>query len=82
MNDIPESSLRRLEGLDVLILDALRPAPPHPSHFCLPESLAVIERLKPKRAYLTHMAHELDYDDPPPLPANVEMAYDGLAISF
>ena len=80
VNEIPESSIPRLEGLDVLILDALRPTPPHPSHFCLPESLAMIERLKPKRAYLTHMAHEMDYDNQPLLPSNVEFAYDGLTI--
>jgi phosphoribosyl 1,2-cyclic phosphate phosphodiesterase len=82
VNDIPESSYPLLEGLDVLILDALRPATPHISHFCLPESLAVIERVRPKRAYLTHMAHEMDFDRPPPLPSHVELAYDGLRIRF
>ncbi|MFO0937052.1 MAG: MBL fold metallo-hydrolase [Gemmataceae bacterium] len=82
VNEVPESSMARLEGLDVLILDALRPGPQHPSHFCLPESLAVIEQLKPKRAYLTHMAHEMDYDHPPTLPGNVELAYDGLSFTF
>ena len=82
VNLIPESSFDRLEGLDTLIIDALRPSPPHISHFCLPETLAAIERIRPKRAYLTHMAHEMDFDNPPKLPANVEFAYDGLSFAF
>jgi phosphoribosyl 1,2-cyclic phosphate phosphodiesterase len=82
VNEIPESSFPLLEGLDTLILDALRPGTPHLSHFVLPESLAAIERIKPKRAYLTHMAHEMDYRDPPPLPGHVQLAYDGLRIRF
>jgi phosphoribosyl 1,2-cyclic phosphate phosphodiesterase len=82
VNLIPESSFALLQGLDTLILDALRPEKPHLSHFCLPESLAVIDRLKPKQTYLTHMSHEMDYSNPPPMPTNVEMAYDGLQIHF
>jgi phosphoribosyl 1,2-cyclic phosphate phosphodiesterase len=82
VNVIPESSFRLLEGLDTLIIDTLRPSRPHLSHFCLPEALEVIERIKPKRVYLTHMAHEMDYSDPPEMPDNVEMAYDGLRIPF
>jgi phosphoribosyl 1,2-cyclic phosphate phosphodiesterase len=82
VNEIPESSFPLLEGLDTLILDALRPATPHLSHFILPESLAAIERIQPKRAYLTHMAHEMDYRNPPPLPDHVQLAYDGLRIRF
>jgi phosphoribosyl 1,2-cyclic phosphate phosphodiesterase len=80
VNAIPESSFPLLEGLDTLILDALRPAPPHISHFTLPESLAAIERIKPKRAYLTHMSHEMDATNPPPMPDHVSLAYDGLRI--
>jgi phosphoribosyl 1,2-cyclic phosphate phosphodiesterase len=82
VNEIPDSSWPLLEGLDVLILDALRPKP-HPAHFSLDQSLAVIERLKPKHAYLTHMAHEMDYDRvSAELPDNVELAYDGLKFKF
>jgi phosphoribosyl 1,2-cyclic phosphate phosphodiesterase len=71
-----------LEGLDVLILDCLRHKP-HPAHLSLEQSLAIIHRLKPRRAWLTHMAHELDYETVnPTLPPAVQMAYDGLKFVF
>jgi phosphoribosyl 1,2-cyclic phosphate phosphodiesterase len=79
---IPDSSFALLKGLDVLILDALRPDRPHPSHMGVPQALAVIERVRPRRAYLTHMGHEMDYTRPPALPAHVEFAYDGLSFEF
>ncbi|MGH7128846.1 MAG: MBL fold metallo-hydrolase, partial [Planctomycetaceae bacterium] len=79
---IPDESWPRLEGLDVLVLDALRDRP-HPTHFSIPESLAVIERLRPKRAYLTHISHWLEHEATNArLPENVELAYDGLKIPF
>ena len=79
---IPEGSWPRLEGLRVLVLDALR-FKPHPAHFGLHEALAVIERLKPARAYLTHMSHDLDHEKVSrQLPANVQLAYDGLTFEF
>ncbi len=82
VNHIIPDSMRQLEGLDVLILDALRPSP-HPTHLSIDEALAIIAQLRPKRAYLTHMSHELDYPTfNPQLPPNVEMAYDGLSFSF
>lgn len=82
VSHIPDESWPRLEGLRVLILDALRPRP-HPSHFGLDQSLAVIERLKPMRAYLTHMNHELEHEATNRrLPPNVELAYDGLRFEF
>jgi phosphoribosyl 1,2-cyclic phosphate phosphodiesterase len=82
VNKIPDASWRLLEGLKVLVLDALRDRP-HPAHFCLEESLEVIRQLQPGRAYLTHMGHELEHDATNRrLPANVELAYDGLKFSF
>ena len=82
VNEIPARSWKRLEGLDVLILDALRENP-HPTHFSLSESLAVIEKLRPRQAYLTHMAHNLDHEATNArLPDHVRLAYDGLAIEF
>ncbi len=79
---IPEESWPRLEGLRVLVLDALRPVP-HPSHFGLDQALEVIERLKPRRAYLTHMSHELEHEATNRrLPPGVELAYDGLSFEF
>jgi phosphoribosyl 1,2-cyclic phosphate phosphodiesterase len=82
VNEIPEASFRLLEGLDVLILDCLRQKP-HPAHLSLEQSLEIIHCLKPRRAWLTHMAHELDYETVnPTLPPNVQMAYDGLKFVF
>lgn len=82
VSKIPKESMRRLEGLEVLVLDALR-LRPHPAHFCLDQALEVIEQLRPGKAYLTHMSHDLDHEATSKLlPANVELAYDGLSFPF
>jgi phosphoribosyl 1,2-cyclic phosphate phosphodiesterase len=82
VNDIPKASLDALSGLDVWIVDALRPKP-HISHFSLTETLAWIERLKPKRAILTNMHIDLDYATlKAELPKHVEPAFDGMCIEF
>jgi phosphoribosyl 1,2-cyclic phosphate phosphodiesterase len=73
---------RALQDLDVWILDALRPRP-HPSHLSLAQALTWIERIKPKRAILTHMHVDLDYATlRRELPENVEPAYDGMVIEL
>src|SRR4051812_30670979 len=82
VNEIPRESWPRLEGLDVLVLDALR-YKPHPAHFGLNEALDVIAQFRPRRAYLTHTSHEFDYETVNrQLPANVRLAYDGLQFEF
>lgn len=82
VNRIPHESSRLLEGLDVLILDALRPAP-HPGHLSLDQALEIIEDLHPRHAYLTHMSHELEHEATNRrLPPGVELAYDGLKFEF
>jgi phosphoribosyl 1,2-cyclic phosphate phosphodiesterase len=82
MSTIPEASLPLLQGLDVMILDALRPQP-HPSHATIPESLRWVERVRPRRAWFTHMSHEVDHEETEKgFPANVRLAYDGLRIPF
>jgi phosphoribosyl 1,2-cyclic phosphate phosphodiesterase len=79
---IPEAHLDHLQGLDLWIIDALRPKP-HPSHFSLDEALSWIERLKPRRAILTNLHTDLDYGTLcATVPANVEPAYDGLTVDF
>jgi phosphoribosyl 1,2-cyclic phosphate phosphodiesterase len=79
---IPERSWPLLEGLEVLVLDALRPKP-HPGHFSVEQALAVIERLRPRRAYLTHMSHELEHEATNGrLPEGVQLAYDGMKFVF
>jgi phosphoribosyl 1,2-cyclic phosphate phosphodiesterase len=74
-NLIPDPSFRLLEGLEVLVLDALRHRP-HSTHFSVEEAIEVAERIGARRTILTHMAHEVDHDDP--LPPGVEFGYDGL----
>jgi phosphoribosyl 1,2-cyclic phosphate phosphodiesterase len=80
MSSIPNSSLPLLQGLDVLILDALRPQP-HPSHATLSEALAWVERVQPRRAWFTHMSHEVDHEaTEKTFPPHVRLSYDGLRI--
>ncbi len=80
-NRIPEESLKRLEGLDTLVLDCLR-IKPHGTHFHLEKSLETVAHLKPRRTWLTHLGHELDYLEwKGKLPKGVAFAYDGLKIS-
>ena len=77
---IPEASWPLLEGLDTLVLDALREKP-HPTHFSVGQALEVVERIKPRRTFLTHIAHSLEHESTNArLPAGVELAYDGLRI--
>lgn len=81
INGLPDKSLAAFAGLDVWIVDALRYAP-HPSHFSLDDALRWIERVKPKRAILTNLHSDLDYEVlRARLPLNVEPAYDGLKMS-
>jgi phosphoribosyl 1,2-cyclic phosphate phosphodiesterase len=79
---IPDESWALLQGLDILILDALR-IDPHPTHFSLEEALAAVERLKPKHTYLTHLSHVFDHGPTDArLPTGVHLAYDGLSLDF
>lgn len=80
-NFIPEETFDRLQGTDVLVLNALQ-HDHHISHFNLQEALAQIERIAPTQAYLTHASHKLGcYESvAPKLPKNVMLAYDGLQI--
>jgi phosphoribosyl 1,2-cyclic phosphate phosphodiesterase len=80
LNGIPEESRACLEGLDVWIVDALRYTP-HPSHFSVPETLAWIEKLKPKHAILTNLHYDLDFASlKSELPAHIEPAFDGMRV--
>ena len=80
VSEIPAETWPHLEGLDTLVVDALRPDP-HPTHFHLDGALAAIERAAPKRAVLTHIAHQMGHDETSRrLPVGVEMGYDGLSV--
>lgn len=82
LNDIPTESIALLGGLDILILDALRHTP-HPTHSTLENSVALVEQIKPQRAYFTHMSHELDHEiTNATLPPHIRLAYDGLQLTF
>jgi phosphoribosyl 1,2-cyclic phosphate phosphodiesterase len=79
---MPDRAIRRLEDLDILILDALRYTP-HPTHFSVSEALAFIAAVKPRRAVLTNMHTDIDFDTlRRELPDGVEPAYDGLQIRW
>ena len=80
LHDMPEASVEALAGVDTWIVDALR-YHPHPSHFSVSDALAWIERIKPKRAILTNMHTDLDYEVLRlSLPPGVEPAYDGMRV--
>jgi phosphoribosyl 1,2-cyclic phosphate phosphodiesterase len=81
-NQIPERSWPLLDGVRVVILDALRESP-HPTHFTLSEAIDVASRLEAERAYFTHICHELSHAATcARLPAGVELAYDGLVLEI
>ncbi len=82
VSDVPEEGVALLQNLDVWIVDALR-FTPHPSHFHVSRALEWIERVGAKRAILTHMTSDLDYEAlRRELPAHVEPAYDGMVVEF
>ncbi len=79
---VPESSKPLLRDLDVLILDALRDTP-HPMHSTVAQSLALVEELTPRRAWFTHICHDLPHEETNRrLPPHVRLAYDGLQLQI
>ena len=79
---IPDESWPLLQGVEILVLDALRTRP-HPTHFSVEEALEVTARIAPRRAYFTHMCHDLPHGATcARLPAGVELAYDGLVVTL
>jgi len=77
---IPDESWPLVTGVDTLVIDALRHKP-HPTHFTVAEALVAVERIAPRRAYFTHMCHDLPHAETcARLPAGVELAYDGLVL--
>ncbi|MCQ2204792.1 MAG: MBL fold metallo-hydrolase [Bacteroidales bacterium] len=80
-SSMPDSTLSLLEGCELLVINALRHEP-HMSHFSVQQALDIIDRVKPKRAYLTHICHQFGLHSVQDnlLPEGVHMAYDGLVI--
>ena len=81
VNRIEPEELDKLRNLDVLVLNALRKEE-HISHYSLPQALQVIDEVKPAKAYLTHISHQMGFHGQVQneLPENVFLAYDGLTI--
>ncbi len=81
-SEVPPDSLGRLEGLDLLIIDALRYRW-HPTHFNLEGALEMIARIAPRRALLTHLSHEFDHTAVDfSLPSHVGLSYDGQVVEI
>jgi phosphoribosyl 1,2-cyclic phosphate phosphodiesterase len=81
-SSIPEESFLQLQDLDVLFLDALRHTP-HPTHSTIENSLKIVNRLRPRRAFFTHIAHDLPHEATnATLPPNVQLCYDGMKLDF
>ena len=79
---IPEESFAQLQDLDILFLDALRRTP-HPTHSTVENSLRIVERVKPKQAFFTHICHDLPHEATnATLPSYVRLSYDGMKLEF
>ena len=79
-NEIPDASVRLLRGVEILFLDALRHLP-HPAHMTVAQALAEVERIGPKKAFFTHIAHDLGHEETNrELPPHVRLCYDGMQI--
>ncbi len=85
-NAVPEPSMAMLQGLDDLVLDALRDTP-HPMHQTVEQALALVDKLQPKRAWFTHIAHDLGHAETNERlkrlgHGNIQLAYDGLQLEI
>ena len=81
-SDVPEESVAELQGLDILFLDALRKRP-HPTHSTLENSVRLVERIRPQRAFFTHISHDLGHEETnAALPPHIRLAHDGLKLEF
>jgi phosphoribosyl 1,2-cyclic phosphate phosphodiesterase len=82
MNVIPDSSLALLDGVEFVVIDALRERP-HPSHANVEQATAWVERIGARRAWFTHISHEILHEEVEArLPPHIRLAYDGLVIPF
>lgn len=83
MKTVKEKEMEKIKNVKVLVVNALR-IEPHQSHFNLEEALQFIDKVKPEKAYLTHISHMLGFHDDveKTLPENVFLAYDGLQITI
>jgi phosphoribosyl 1,2-cyclic phosphate phosphodiesterase len=81
-SEVPAETLEKLQGLDILFLDALR-YKPHPTHSTVEQSLKIVEAVRPKRTFFTHICHDLPHEDTNKLlPEGVKLAFDGMKLEF
>jgi phosphoribosyl 1,2-cyclic phosphate phosphodiesterase len=81
-SEIPEESFAQLKELDILFLDALRHKP-HPTHSTVDNSLRIVDRVGPRRAFFTHICHDLPHAvTNASLPPHVRLSYDGMKLEF
>src|SRR5258708_15832744 len=81
-SEVPPETVEKLHDLDILFLDALRYTP-HPTHSTVEQSLKIVEAVKPKRAFFTHISHDLPHEATnAALPEGVRLAYDGMKLEF
>jgi len=82
VKEIPSESMKLLEGLDILIVDCLRPEP-HVTHMNVDEAIDVVRKLKPRRALFTHISHRLEHEKTNmDLPEGMELAFDGMELEL
>ena len=79
---VPSETLDKLRDLDILFLDALRYTP-HPTHSTVEQSLKIVEEVRPKRTFFTHICHDLPHEATnATLPPGVQLAFDGMKLEF
>jgi phosphoribosyl 1,2-cyclic phosphate phosphodiesterase len=81
-HQMPHDAIRRLQGVDVMVLDALRHKP-HTTHLTVADSVNILQRIGAARSYVIHMCHDLDHEETQRgLPSGMYVSYDGLAIEM
>ena len=81
-SEVPAETLEKLRDLDILFLDALR-YKPHPTHSSVEQSLKIVDEVKPKRTFFTHICHDLPHEATnAALPSGVQLAFDGMKLEF
>ena len=81
-SEVPQETLEKLRGLDILFLDALR-YKPHTTHSTVEQSLKIVEAVRPKRTFFTHICHDLPHEETNALlPEGVKLSFDGMKLEF